>query len=236
MVFSQPTPQRPQAQPYVDLKSCCAFSSALNTPNQSPGLCCAQHLTVTSPAGDSLMLKRSKHMHLLPTCCSVQQLGDCCLLYTLCHISLAFCSNKFCCCLQTIRTSLLDVREKAYERSGLGSSYLFRIDESWAVDATRQVPVPLPPPPHNALTWLWSFNCSFCNMQFWAGRQRPNVLMLPQSMYSMYHMATCPLWVQLCMCQPAKFANSSLWQVSTVFCTRVLVYHHCFVYVTQFCC
>ena len=42
-------------------------------------------------------------------------------------------------CLQTIRTSLLDVREKAYERSGLGSSYLFRIDESWAVDATRQV-------------------------------------------------------------------------------------------------
>lgn len=39
---------------------------------------------------------------------------------------------------QTIRTSLLDVREKAYERSGLGSSYLFRIDESWAVDATRQ--------------------------------------------------------------------------------------------------
>jgi len=43
------------------------------------------------------------------------------------------------CLLQTIRTSLLDLREKAYERSGLGSSYLFRIDESWAVDATRQV-------------------------------------------------------------------------------------------------
>ncbi len=43
------------------------------------------------------------------------------------------------CLAQTIRTSLLDLREKAYERSGLGSSYLFRIDESWAVDATRQV-------------------------------------------------------------------------------------------------
>ena len=40
---------------------------------------------------------------------------------------------------QTIRTSLLDLREKAYERSGQGSSYLFRVDESWAVDATRQV-------------------------------------------------------------------------------------------------
>ena len=46
------------------------------------------------------------------------------------------------CCMQTIRTSLLDLREKAYERSGLGSSYLFRIDESWAVDATRQVALP----------------------------------------------------------------------------------------------
>ena len=47
--------------------------------------------------------------------------------------------SKWCDWLQTIRTSLLDLREKAYERSGLGSSYLFRIDESWAVDATRQV-------------------------------------------------------------------------------------------------
>ena len=41
--------------------------------------------------------------------------------------------------MQTIRTSLLDLREKAYERSGQGSSYLFRVDENWAVDATRQV-------------------------------------------------------------------------------------------------
>lgn len=41
--------------------------------------------------------------------------------------------------LQTIRTSLLDLREKAYERSGQGSSYLFRVDENWAVDATRKV-------------------------------------------------------------------------------------------------
>lgn len=44
-----------------------------------------------------------------------------------------------CCVMQTIRTSLLDLREKAYERSGQGSSYLFRVDENWAVDATRQV-------------------------------------------------------------------------------------------------
>ena len=49
------------------------------------------------------------------------------------------------CDVQTIRTSLLDVREKAYERSGLGSSYLFRIDEAWAVDATRQVISPCTP-------------------------------------------------------------------------------------------
>ena len=70
----------------------------------------------------------------------------CFLLQTLNDVTLE-CSE---CCSQTIRTSLLDVREKAYERSGLGSSYLFRIDESWAVDATRQVCSPSPsqnPPP-----------------------------------------------------------------------------------------
>lgn len=61
--------------------------------------------------------------------------------------------------LQTIRTSLLDVREKAYERSGLGSSYLFRIDESWAVDATRQVR----PSPHTSTCFSLHTVTAFCN-------------------------------------------------------------------------
>lgn len=37
---------------------------------------------------------------------------------------------------ETIRCVLADVREQQYEASGLGSSYLFRIDDEWVVDAT----------------------------------------------------------------------------------------------------
>ncbi|GMR42839.1 hypothetical protein PMAYCL1PPCAC_13034 [Pristionchus mayeri] len=39
---------------------------------------------------------------------------------------------------QKIRPIVADEREKAYERRGIGSSYLFRIDEDEVIDATRQ--------------------------------------------------------------------------------------------------
>ncbi|VDM59090.1 unnamed protein product [Angiostrongylus costaricensis] len=38
---------------------------------------------------------------------------------------------------QKIRNTVADVREKAYERRGIGSSYLFRIDDTTVIDATR---------------------------------------------------------------------------------------------------
>lgn len=40
---------------------------------------------------------------------------------------------------ELIRSSLEDIREAAYERSGLGSSYLFRVDKDQVVDATKRV-------------------------------------------------------------------------------------------------
>lgn len=40
---------------------------------------------------------------------------------------------------ETIRSSLEDVREAVYERSGLDSSYLFRVDKETVVDATKKV-------------------------------------------------------------------------------------------------
>ncbi|KAK9863723.1 hypothetical protein WJX84_008689, partial [Apatococcus fuscideae] len=39
---------------------------------------------------------------------------------------------------QLIRLKLSDAREAEYEASGLGSSYLFRIDHEWVVDATKK--------------------------------------------------------------------------------------------------
>ena len=33
---------------------------------------------------------------------------------------------------------IADVREKRYERTGIGSSYLFRIDDDTAIDATKK--------------------------------------------------------------------------------------------------
>lgn len=44
---------------------------------------------------------------------------------------------------QLIRLKLSDAREAEYEASGLGSSYLFRIDHEWVVDATKKVSRPL---------------------------------------------------------------------------------------------
>ncbi|KJH50293.1 SET domain protein [Dictyocaulus viviparus] len=38
---------------------------------------------------------------------------------------------------QKVRNTVADVREKAYERRGIGSSYLFRIDDTAVIDATR---------------------------------------------------------------------------------------------------
>lgn len=39
---------------------------------------------------------------------------------------------------EVIRAQIADKREKAYERQGIGSSYLFRIDEDLVVDATKK--------------------------------------------------------------------------------------------------
>ena len=44
---------------------------------------------------------------------------------------------------ELIRLKLSDAREAEYEASGLGSSYLFRIDLEWVVDATKKVRIPL---------------------------------------------------------------------------------------------
>uniref|UniRef100_A0A915EJ71 [histone H3]-lysine(4) N-trimethyltransferase n=1 Tax=Ditylenchus dipsaci TaxID=166011 RepID=A0A915EJ71_9BILA len=38
---------------------------------------------------------------------------------------------------EKIRHSVADVREKKYEKQGIGSSYMFRINDDWVVDATR---------------------------------------------------------------------------------------------------
>ncbi len=39
-----------------------------------------------------------------------------------------------------------DVRERRYEASGLGSLYLFRIDDEIVVDATKRVRIAVEPP------------------------------------------------------------------------------------------
>ena len=39
---------------------------------------------------------------------------------------------------ELIRQPVADRREKAYERQGIGSSYLFRVDDEWVVDATKK--------------------------------------------------------------------------------------------------
>ena len=38
---------------------------------------------------------------------------------------------------EVIRPSMADIREKRYEKSGIGSSYLFRIDSDTIIDATK---------------------------------------------------------------------------------------------------
>lgn len=39
---------------------------------------------------------------------------------------------------EVIRQVVADRREKAYERVGIGSSYLFRVDDDLVVDATKK--------------------------------------------------------------------------------------------------
>lgn len=39
---------------------------------------------------------------------------------------------------ELVRQQVADRREKAYERQGIGSSYLFRVDEDLVVDATKK--------------------------------------------------------------------------------------------------
>lgn len=38
---------------------------------------------------------------------------------------------------QTIRQTVADEREHRYEKIGIGSSYLFRIDDNYIIDATK---------------------------------------------------------------------------------------------------
>jgi SET domain-containing protein len=38
---------------------------------------------------------------------------------------------------ELIRQKVADIREKVYERMGIGSSYLFRVDDDAVVDATK---------------------------------------------------------------------------------------------------
>lgn len=40
---------------------------------------------------------------------------------------------------EVIPSTLEDIREKAYQRQGLDSSYLFRIDREYVIDATKKV-------------------------------------------------------------------------------------------------
>ena len=40
---------------------------------------------------------------------------------------------------EVIRVNLSELREKDYNASGLGSSYLFRVDDEIVVDATKRV-------------------------------------------------------------------------------------------------
>ena len=39
---------------------------------------------------------------------------------------------------QVIRQSTADLREKRYEKVGIGSSYLFRVDDDTIIDATKR--------------------------------------------------------------------------------------------------
>ena len=39
---------------------------------------------------------------------------------------------------QMVRQAVADEREKRYEAAGIGSSYLFRVDHDYIIDATRR--------------------------------------------------------------------------------------------------
>ena len=55
---------------------------------------------------------------------------------------------------EIIRAQVADKREKVYERQGIGSSYLFRIDEDLVVDATKK----------GNLGWVFLFVAFDCNL------------------------------------------------------------------------
>lgn len=40
--------------------------------------------------------------------------------------------------VKVIRQKVADTREKRYERMGIGSSYMFRIDDDLIIDATKK--------------------------------------------------------------------------------------------------
>lgn len=39
---------------------------------------------------------------------------------------------------EQIRHSVADMREKNYEKQGIGGSYMFRLDNEWVIDATKR--------------------------------------------------------------------------------------------------
>lgn len=62
---------------------------------------------------------------------------------------------------ETIRSSLEDCKEEEYQQSGLGSSYLFRVDKETVVDATKKVRL-LPKFTHKAVANLWQLCLPLC--------------------------------------------------------------------------
>lgn len=55
-----------------------------------------------------------------------------------CSTRLAMCTNNNPTTGEVIRDKVADVREKRYERRGIGSSYMFRIDDDNVIDATKK--------------------------------------------------------------------------------------------------
>ena len=78
---------------------------------------------------------------------------------------------------EVVRAKVADLREKRYEASGIGSSYLFRVDDDNVVDATKKGNLarfinhscdvqPAPPPPPLSLVLLrscrqWIDHCKY---------------------------------------------------------------------------
>ena len=102
---------------------------------------------------------------------------------------------------ELIRSSLEDIREATYERSGVGSSYLFRVDKDQVVDATKRVcpsihnPTPVVAP---VRTPLCDFSCSsgaLCHRSCsWRRKTQPVTVLLLESVYLRLQCQRCAGW------------------------------------------